>query len=98
MTIFDQLEEQVAGPGADTEVADLIDDQQLRATEKADELAQPAFALGAGETVDDVRERSEVDAATGPHRLDAEGTGKMALAGAGLADEVNDLMAIDEVE
>ena len=49
-------------------------------------------------TVDDVGEGGEVDAAAGPHRLDAEGDGQVTLAGAGLADEVDDLMAVDEVE
>ena len=40
----DQLEEQVAGAGADGEIADLIDDQQRRTAEEADALAQAPFA------------------------------------------------------
>ena len=44
MTIFDQLEEQVAGAGADGEIADLIDDQQLRWAEVSDALAQATFS------------------------------------------------------
>ena len=94
----DQLEEQVAGTGADGEIADLVDDQQRRAAEEADALAQAAFAVGLGEAVDDVGERREVDAAPGADRLDAECRGQVTFAGTGLADEVNDLMAIDEVE
>src|SRR5450759_3670064 len=46
----------------------------------------------------DVGQRTEVDAAPGPDGLDAEGHRQMALAGAGLADEVDDLVPIDEVE
>ena len=37
----DQLEEQIAGAGADAQVSDLIDDEQLSATEIADAFAQP---------------------------------------------------------
>jgi hypothetical protein len=37
MTLFHQLEEQIAG--ADGEVADLVNDQQRSAAEKADALA-----------------------------------------------------------
>ena len=68
----DQLEEQVAGAGADGEIADLIDDQQRGAAEEADALAQASFAFGLGERVDDVGERREVDAAAGADGLDAE--------------------------
>ena len=39
MTLFHQLEEQIAGAGADGEVADLVNDQQRSAAEKADALA-----------------------------------------------------------
>jgi hypothetical protein len=35
----DQLKEQVPGRGAEGEIADLVDDQQLRPAEKADALA-----------------------------------------------------------
>lgn len=55
----DQLEEQIAGTGADAEVADLVDDWQRRAEEKAE-----PFALGAGQAVDDLGERGEVNAAS----------------------------------
>ena len=41
---------------------------------------------------------AEVDAAAGLHRLDAERDGEVALAGAGRAEEVDDLVAVDEVE
>ena len=66
----DQLEEQVACPRADTEVADLIDDQQRRSAEIADALAQASFAFGTGEAVDDIGERGEVDAAARADRLE----------------------------
>jgi hypothetical protein len=44
----DQLEEQIAGAGPDAQVSDLIDDEQLSATEIADPFAQPALAVGTG--------------------------------------------------
>ena len=80
------------------QVADLIDDEQLSATEIADAFAQPSLAVGAGEAVDDVGKRGEVDAAAGTDGFDAECHGQVAFAGAGLADEVDHLVAIDEVE
>src|ERR1700739_892908 len=98
MTISDQLEEQIASTGADAQVADLVDNQQRRAAEKADPLAQAAFALGAGKTVDDIGERGEIDAAPGPHRFDTEGDREVTFSGAGLTDKMNHLTAIDEVE
>jgi hypothetical protein len=42
VTGIDQLEEQIAGAGTDAQVSDLIDDEQLRATEIADPFAQPS--------------------------------------------------------
>ena len=42
--------------------------------------------------------RAEVDAAAGLDRLDAERDREVALAGAGRAEEVDDLVAVDEVE
>ena len=41
---------------------------------------------------------AEVDAAAGLDRLDAEREAQMALAGAGRAEEVDDLGAVDELE
>jgi hypothetical protein len=93
-----QLEEQVAGTSTDAEVAELIDDQQRCPAEIPDALPQAAFAIGLGEAIDDIAERREVDAAAGPHGLDAECCRQMRLAGAGLADEVDHLVPIDEVE
>jgi hypothetical protein len=77
------LEEQIAGAGADAQVSDLIDDEQLSATEIADAFAQPSLAVGAGEAVDDVGKRREVDAAAGTDGFDAKCYGKVALAGTG---------------
>src|SRR5205807_600888 len=84
--------------GADGEIDDLIDDQQRRTAEVSDALAQATFSVGLGERIDDVGERREVDAATGADGLDAERRGQVTLSGAGLADEVDHLMTIDEVE
>jgi hypothetical protein len=49
----------------------------LGAAEITDALAQPAFPIGAGQAVDDVGERGEVDAAAGAHGFDAQGNGEM---------------------
>jgi len=94
----DQLEEQVAGTGADREIADLVDDQQRGAAEKADALAQAALAFGACQRGDDVGEREEVDAAAGADRLDAERDGEVGLSGARRPEQMQHLVAIDEVQ
>ena len=94
----DELEEQVAAAGDDRQVADLVDDEQRRPAEEADALVQPAFALGPGQRGDEVGQRGEVDALSGLDGLDAERGGEVALAGAGRAEEVDDLAAVDEVE
>ena len=94
----DQLEQQVPCGGAEREVADLVDDEQLGPAQIADALAQPTLAIGLSEAVDDVGERREVDAASGADRLHAQGDGEVGLAGAGLADEVDHFVAIDELQ
>lgn len=94
----DQLEEQVATPRDDGQVADLVDDQQSRSTEEAYAFRQFPFAFGAGELPEQVGECAEVDTAPCLHRLDAKGDGQVALAGAGRAKEVDDLAATDKAE
>jgi hypothetical protein len=94
----DQLEEQAATIGDDWQVANLVDDQERSAAEEADLVAQPALALGLGERGDEVGEGDEVDAAPGFDRLDPEGDREVTLAGAGRPEQVDHLMAIDEVE
>jgi hypothetical protein len=94
----DQLEEQAAAIGHDRQVADLVDDQERSAAEEADLVAQPALALGLGERGNEVGKGDEVDAAPGLDRLDSEGDRKVALARAGRPEQVDDLMAVDEVE
>ena len=82
----------------DRQVADFVDDEQRGAGEPSDALAQASLALGLGQAVEDVGERREVDAAPGAHGLDPKRDGEVAFAGAGLADEVDHLVAVDEVE
>ena len=84
--------------GDDRQVADLVDDQQRGAAEEADPVAQPALALRLGERADEVGQGDEVDAAAGLDRLDAERDREVALAGAGRAEQVDHLVAVDEVE
>src|ERR1700761_3081980 len=54
--------------------------------------ARATLAFRTGEAVDDVGQRREI------HRLDTEGDREMTFAGTTLADEVNHLTAVDEVE
>ena len=68
----DQLKKQVPGDGANGQVANLVNDQQLRPAEKADALTQPSLAVGLGQAVDDIGERREIDRAPGADRLDPE--------------------------
>src|SRR5262245_14324946 len=94
----DELEEQVAAAGNDRQVSDFIHDQQRGATQEANALAQLAFPFGLGERTDVIGRACEVDAAAGLDGLDAEGSGEMTLAGSGRAEEVDDLVAVNEVE
>jgi len=89
----DELEEQVAAAGDHRQVADLVDDKQGRAGEEPDAFLQTALALAAGELPQQVRQGAEVDAAACLRRFDAERRGEMTLAGAGRAEEVDDLAA-----
>src|ERR1700689_562627 len=52
-----ELEEQIAAPGPDGQVADLVDDEQRGAREEADALVQPALVLGAGELASQIGPR-----------------------------------------
>src|SRR5712671_7778681 len=61
-------------------------------------FAQLAFAFGLGQNADDVGKACKVDAAAGLHGLDPEGGGEMTLPRAGRPQEVDDLVALDEVE
>jgi hypothetical protein len=69
---IDELEEEIATTVHDRQVADFIDDEQRRAAEPADTLAQLTLALSLGEGADDVGERGEVDAAPRLDGFDAE--------------------------
>ena len=95
---IDQLEEQVATAGDDRQVADLVDDEQRGASQPTKAFAQASFALGLGQRSDDVGEGREVDAASGLDRLDAECHRQVAFTGAGRAEDVDDLVAVDELE
>ena len=94
----DQLEKQVAGAGADRQVADLVGDQERGPAEKPYTLTQRALAFGPRQRGDNVGERGEVDAAPGADRLNAEGNGEMGLAGAGRPKQVQHLVAADKIE
>jgi hypothetical protein len=75
-----------------------VDDEQREAAVEADLLAQRPLALGLGEGADQVGQGDEMDAAPGLHGLDAEGDGKVRLAGAWRPGEMDHLAAVDEVE
>ena len=94
----DELEEQVGGAAVDGDVADLVDDEQRGAGEEADLLGEAVLAPGLGEGLDEFREGRAVDALSGLDGGDAERDGEMALAGAGRAEQMDHLGAVDEVE
>lgn len=56
------------------QVADLVDDEEVRTAEVADALLLPAFPFGPSQCGDEFGERAEVDALSGLHGFD----GKMA--------------------
>src|SRR6478672_2324580 len=93
----DKLEEQVADPLNDRQVADLVNDEERGPAQEADPFAQLAFAFGLGQNADDVGQARKVDAAAGLHGLDPQRGGEMTLAGAGRSQEVDNLVAPDEV-
>ena len=95
---IDELEEQIAAAGHDGQVADFVDDQERGAAKVAHAFAKRPFLLGLGERGDDVGESGEGDTASGFDRLDRECGGEMALAGAGWAEQVHHLGAVDEVQ
>ena len=98
VTCVDQLEEQIARPGADRQIANLVDDQQRCPAQEPDTLAERALAFGPGQRGDDVGERREVDAAPGADGLDTEGDREVGLAGAGWPEQVQHLVAPDEIQ
>jgi len=93
-----ELKDQIAAAGDDGQVADLVDDQQLRPAQEAQAFAQGAFALGLGQRADDVGQGGEVDRTAGLDSLDPKSQRQVGFAAAGLPNEVDDLMAVDELE
>ena len=94
----DELEEQVGGAGRDRQISDLVDDEQRRPGEEANLFPERAIAYGLGELGDQIGERDEVDALSGPHGLDRQRRGNMAFPGAWRAQQVNDFGPLDDVE
>src|SRR3954466_15003458 len=94
----DELEEQVAAARSERQVPDLVDDEQRKAAEVPDPLAQYALAFGLRERSNYIGERPEVDAATGLYCLDAERQAEMRLARAGWANKVDGLGAVYELQ
>src|SRR5258705_5255158 len=94
----DELEEQVAATLNDWKVSDLVNDEERRPAQEPDPFAQLAFAFGLGQNAADVGKACKVDAAAGLHGLDPEDGGEMTLPRAGRPQEVDDLVALDEVE
>jgi hypothetical protein len=86
--MFDELKDQIAATGNDRQVADLVDDQQLRPAQKPDPLAQAPLPLRLGERTDDVGQGGEVDRAAGLDRLDTERERQVRLAAAGRGSDI----------
>ena len=88
----------MAPVGVDGHVADLVDDEQGSAGVEAELVGEALLAAGLAEGVDEFGQGVAVNALAGRDGGDAEGGGEMALAGAGRAEQVDELGAFDEVE
>src|SRR5262249_8341032 len=95
---IDELEEQIAAARNDRQISDFIHDQERGPAKESDALAQLPFPFGFGESTDDIGKACEVDATAGLYGLYTERSGEVALAGSGWAEEVDHLVAVDEVE
>jgi hypothetical protein len=98
MTIFDQLEEQIAPARHHRQVADLVHNQERGATQIAKALPKRPVALGFCKRGDEVSQGREHDAAPGLHGFDGQRRRKVALAGAGRPEKVHPFGAINELE
>ncbi len=94
----DELEEQVSATDGDRQVTDLADDQQRRSGIETDLLREPALALSLAQRCDQIGQGCAIDALPGLRSGDAEGRGRIRLAGAWRPKEVNDLGPPDEVQ
>src|SRR4029079_18185355 len=87
VTLGDELEQQVRSGGTEREVADLVDDQQLRARQQLELLFQTVLALGAGEQSHHGGRRGEQGPVPDGAGLHTEGYGQMRLAYAGRSEQ-----------
>src|SRR5258708_21831733 len=89
----DKLEEQVAAPLNDRQVADLVNDEERGPAQEADPLAELAFAFGLGQNAADFGQPRKADAAAGLHGLDPARRAGMTPARARRPHAVADLVA-----
>jgi hypothetical protein len=95
---IDELEEQIAAARRDRQVSDFVDDKKCWPAQVADAFAQHAIAFGFGQRSNDVGQGREVDAAADLYGFDGERRRQMGFPRAGRAEEVDNLVAMNEVE
>src|SRR5882672_7782947 len=93
----DQLEEEVRAKPIDRQVADLVDDEQLRSGVDLELVVQAAFAARLREGADHRRCGGELHSVAGLDRLEPEPDAQVCLAYAGWAEDDDVLAVADEV-
>ena len=83
----DELEEQVRRIRVERQVAELVDDQQLRLGEEGEPFLEPGVGMRLGEAGDQRRGRDEEHRVVLPDRFAAERDREMGLADPGWAEE-----------
>jgi hypothetical protein len=91
----DELEEEVGALAVDGDVADLVDDEQLRLPRELEALVEPVLGEGLAEGGDEARGRGEERAHALLAGLEPEGDGQMSLADARRAEEQDIITALD---
>ena len=91
----EELEEEIAAPGHDGEIADLVDHKERRTAKEAQTFAKASLPFCLGKARNEFGQGAEVDALSGFYGLDAKSDGQVALAGAGRSEKVDDLAAGD---
>jgi len=78
----DELEEEIGGVLLERQIAELVDNQQLRPGVVAEPLFEPSFGLGLAKSGDEIERRNEQHRVSALYRLAAESYREMGLADA----------------
>jgi hypothetical protein len=93
----DELEEQIRAALLEGQIAQLIDDEELRLREEADLLGEATFGFGLRKRADERRRRDEEDGVSGLDDGAAEADREVSLADTRRAEQQDILGAGDEV-